>query len=204
MSPSWTSPPTVPVTATVPPASAALRTLSGVMALSVMLGRGRGVDAVELVVRRRRRVARRVGGGDAGRDGGVGIGREVAAEDIDAEGAAGDRAGIGHAVDRQGDGVAVLDVAADRAGHRHGGGGLGRIEDVVGGDGVERDARRHGGVDSVGLVVGRAGGIARRVGGGDAGRHGGVGIGQEVAAEDIDAERCRRPGRYRPRCSPSG
>ena len=37
VSPSWTSPPTVPVTATVAAASAALRTLSGVMASSVML-----------------------------------------------------------------------------------------------------------------------------------------------------------------------
>ena len=52
-------------------------------------------------------------------DGGVGIGHEVAAGDVDAEGAAGDLPGIGGAVDRQGDRVAVLDVAADRAGDRH-------------------------------------------------------------------------------------
>ena len=50
---------------------------------------------------------------------------------------AGDRAGIGGAVHRQGDDVAVLDVATDRAGHRHGAAGLRRVEDVVGGDGVE-------------------------------------------------------------------
>ena len=55
--------------------------------------------------------------------------------------AAGDRAGIGGAVDRQGDGVAALDVAADRAGDRDGAAGFGRIDDVVGRDGVERDAR---------------------------------------------------------------
>ena len=34
---SWTSPPTVPVTATLPPASAALRMLSAVMASTVMV-----------------------------------------------------------------------------------------------------------------------------------------------------------------------
>ena len=35
--------------------------------------------------------------------------------------------GIGDAVDRQGDGVAVLDVAADRAGDRHAAAGLGAL-----------------------------------------------------------------------------
>ena len=45
MSPSWTSPPTVPVTATVPPASAALRMLSELMASRARLGvRRRGVQ----------------------------------------------------------------------------------------------------------------------------------------------------------------
>ena len=58
--------------------------------------------------------------------------------------AAGDRAGVVGAVDRQGDGVAALDVAADRAGDRDRAAGLGRVDDVVGGDGVERDAGRIG------------------------------------------------------------
>ena len=138
MSPLCTSPPTVPVTATVPPASAALTMLSAVMASTVMPAVTGGVDRVELVVRRRGDVAGRVGGGDAGVDGDVGIGREVAAGDVDAEGTAGDGAGIGRAVDRQGDGVAVLDVAADRAGHRDRAAGLRCIDDVVGGDGVRR------------------------------------------------------------------
>ena len=65
------------------------------------------------------RVAGRVGGGDAGVDGKVGVGGEVAAGDADAEGTAGNRARIGGAVDRQGDRVAILDVAADRAGDRN-------------------------------------------------------------------------------------
>ena len=47
------------------------------------------------------------------------------------------QAGIVSAVDRQGDGVAILDVAADRAGHRNRAAGLGRVDDVVGRDVVE-------------------------------------------------------------------
>ena len=62
-----------------------------------------------------------------------------------------DRAGVGRAVHRQGDGVAALDVAADRAGDRDGAAGFGRVDDVVGGDGVERDAAPDGGVDRVAL-----------------------------------------------------
>ena len=46
MSPSCTSPPTVPVTATVPPASAALTMLSAVMASRVMLATGATVSTV--------------------------------------------------------------------------------------------------------------------------------------------------------------
>ena len=73
-----------------------------------MLAGDRRVDRVGLGVGRRGDVARRVGGGDAGVDGDVGIGRQVAAGDVDVKVAAGDRAGIGRAVDRQGDGVADL------------------------------------------------------------------------------------------------
>ena len=68
VSPTWTSPPTVPVIATVvSAASAALTMLSPVMASrrDARYRRHR-VDRVSLVVGRRGGVARRVGRGDAG------------------------------------------------------------------------------------------------------------------------------------------
>ena len=150
--------------------------------------RRRGVNRVALGRRRRGAVAGGVGGGDAGVDGMVGIGREIAAGDVDAEAAAADRAGVGVAVDRQGDGVAALHVAADRAGDRHGAAGLRRVEDVVRGDGVDRQARRHRGIDIVEVARRRRGAVARGVRGSDAGVDGMVGIGRKVAAGDVDAE----------------
>ena len=110
------------------------------------------------------------------------------------------RAGVGDAVDRQGHGVADLDVAAHRAGHRNRPAGLRRVDDVVGRDGVERDARhRRHRVDRVSLVGGRRGGVARRVGRGDAGMH--VGVGRKIAARNVDAEvKPPAPGRCRRSC----
>ena len=151
-------------------------------------GRDRGVDAVELGCRRGRAVAGRVGGADAGVDGKVGIGRQIAAGDVDAEGRAGDRAGVGGTVDRQGDDVAALNVAADRAGHRHGAAGFRRIEDVVGGDGDRRRCSPRRGVDTVELGCRRRDRVAGRVGGADAGVDGMVGVCSEIAAGDVDAE----------------
>ena len=138
--------------------------------------------------RRRARVAGRIGGADAGVDGMVGISSEIAAGDVDAEGTARDRAGIGGAVHRQRDNVAILDVAADRAGDGHGAAGFRRIDDVVGGDGVDRDAGRDRGVDTVELGRRRGRAVAGRVGGADAGVDGVVGIGRQIAAGDVDAE----------------
>ena len=83
-------------------------------------------------------------------------------------------AGVGVAVDRQGDGVAVLDVAADGAGDRHRAAGLGGIDDVVGGDGGERDRGRRPRCRPYRLGVGRRGAVAGGVGGGDAGIDRGV------------------------------
>src|SRR4029453_18971847 len=102
-------------------------------------GGNRGVDAVGLGVGRSCAVAGGVGGGDAGIDGGVGIGGQVGAGDVDREGAARHQPGVVSAVDGEGDGVATLDVAADGAGDGHHAAGLGRIDDVVRGDGVEGD-----------------------------------------------------------------
>jgi len=151
-------------------------------------GRHRRVDTVEVGRRRCGRITRRVDGADAGVDGMVGVSREIAAGDIDAEGGAGDRTGIGRAVHRQGDGVAAVDVAADRAGHRDGAAGFRCVENVVGGDGVDRDAGRHRGVDTVEVGRRRGGRITRRVGGGDTGVDGMVGVSRQIAAGDIDAE----------------
>ena len=118
----------------------------------------------------------------------VGVGREIAAGDVDAEGTAGDRAGIGGAVDGQGDDVAALDVAADRAGDGYGAAGFRRVEDVVGGDGIDGDAGRDGGVDIVEMGCRRRRAVAGRVGGADAGVDGMVGVGRQVAAGNVDAE----------------
>ena len=96
----------------VPPASAALRMLSGVMASTVMVA-GWWCRRCRVARRRSVAVAGRVGGGDAGLDGGVGVG----SESLPATSMLKDRrnrARIGGAVDRQGNRVAVLDVAADR------------------------------------------------------------------------------------------
>ena len=126
-------------------------------------------------------------------DGGVGVGGQVGAGDVDAEKPpAATSAGVGDAVDDQGDGVAVLDVAADRAGDGNRAAGLGRIDDVVGGDGVDVIEAGDRGVDAVGLGVGGRGAVAGRVGGGDAGIDGGVGIGGQVGAGDVDARSRRR------------
>ena len=73
-----------------------------------MLGRDGRVDRVGLGVRRRAAVARRVGRGDAGLDGEVGIGHQVAPATLMQKVLPADRAGVGRAVHRQGDGVAVL------------------------------------------------------------------------------------------------
>ena len=69
----------------------------------------------------------------------VGVGRKIAARNVDAERQASlHQAGVGGvAVDRQGDGVANLHVAAHRAGHRNRTASLRRVDDVVGRDGVE-------------------------------------------------------------------
>ena len=69
----------------------------------------------------------------------VGVGRKIAARNVDAERQARlHQAGVGGvAIDRQGDGVANLHVAAHRAGHRNRTGSLRRVDDVVGRDGVE-------------------------------------------------------------------
>ena len=137
MSPSWTSPPTVPVIATVPPASAALTMLSAVMASSAIVGAGAScrpcrsgcrspcvlLPAASVVVT----LASTVMSASAARSLPATLIEKVPPRD---------RAGVGHAVDRQGDGVAVLDVAADRAGDRDGAAGFRRVDDVVGGDGV--------------------------------------------------------------------
>jgi hypothetical protein len=73
----------------------------------------------------------------------VGVGRKIAARNVDAERQASlHQAGVGGvAIDRQGDGVANLDVAAHRAGHRNRPASLRRVDDVVGRDGVEGNAR---------------------------------------------------------------
>ena len=120
----------------------------------------------------------------------VGVGRKIAARNVDAERQARlHLAGVGGvAIDRQGDGVANLDVAAHRAGHRNRTASLRRVDDVVGRDGVEDDARhRRHRVDRVSLVVGRRAGVARRVGRVHAGMH--VGVGRKIAARNVDAER---------------
>ena len=97
-----------------------------------------GGDRVSLVVGRRRGVARRVSRRDAGMH--VGVGRKIAARDVDAERQARlHLAGVGGvAIDRQGDGVADLHVATHRAGDRNRGvRRLYRVDDVVAGDGVD-------------------------------------------------------------------
>ena len=112
--------------------------------------------------------------------------------------AAGDRARIGGAVDRQGDRVAILDVAAHRAGDRDRAAGLGRVEDVVGGDGIERDGRRWScrrcRLGRLAVVA-----VAGRVGGGDAGLDGRVGSAARSLPATSMLKTCRRPCPYR-RC----
>ena len=154
VSPSWTSPPTVPVTATVPPASAALTMSSAVMASSVMVAAAPSyrpyssassvavvlLPAASVVVT----LASTVLSASAARS-------LPATSMLKAPPC--NQAGIGGAVDRQGDGVAVLDVAAHRAGDRNVAGRLGGVDDVVGRDGVERDGgRRAPWFDRVGLA----------------------------------------------------
>ena len=94
----------------------------------------------------------------------------------------------------------TCDVAAHRAGHRNRPASLRRVDDVVGRDGVEANARhRRHRVDRVSLVVGRRGGVARRVGRRDAGMH--VGVGRKIAARNVDAERQARQHQRRCRRS---
>ena len=102
------------------------------------------------------------------------------------------RARIGGAVDRQGDRVAILDVAAHRAGDRDVAAGLGRIEDVVG-------------VMSSSVMVAapwcrrcrlgrrRRGAVAGRIGGGDARLDGRSGSAARSLPATSMLKTCRRP-----------
>ena len=111
--------------------------------------------------------------------------------------AAGRGAGVGDAVHRQGNVSLSCDVAAHRAGDRNRPASLRRVDDVVGRDGVEGDARhRRHRVDRVSLVVGRRGGVARRRRSWSRWHAPRSDVGREVAARNVDAERqaaCTRP-----------
>src|SRR5262249_24771544 len=130
-------------------------------------------------------------GGDAGIHRMVGVGDQVAAGNVDAERAASlHRARVGGAVDRQGDGVTVVHVAAHDRKSRDEGDRLGGVDRVISREGVESDARgMQGRVDGVALGGGGGGAVECRVEGGDAGIHRVVGIGGQVAAGNVDAER---------------
>src|SRR5262249_61227214 len=93
---------------------------------------------------------------------------------------------VGVAVARQGAGVAVLHVAAHRAGDRDVAAGLGGIDRVVGRNGVQRDARgRQGRVDRVALGVGCGGAVEGRDGVGEGDIHRIVVGGDEVAGRKV-------------------
>ena len=93
-------------------------------------------------------------------------------------------------IDGQGDGVADLGVAADRAGRGDRAAGLGDVDGVIRRDvRIERDRRdRGGGVDRIAFGIGGKAGVARRIAGVDPGVDRLVGIGDQVAAGDVDAE----------------
>ncbi len=149
------------------------------------------VDAVTLGVAGSGAVAGRIGGGDCGVDGLVGIRYQVATRYVDAEGLVGQyQTGEGLAVHGQGNGVAHLHVAAHATGHRDLLAGFGGVDHVVGGDvGVQGDGRcRRGDVDAVTLGVAGSGAVAGRIGGGDCGVDGLVGIRYQVATRYVDAE----------------
>ena len=181
----------MPVTATSPPASVDVDDIVHRDRIERDARRRRNlIQRVELGVARRRAVARTVRRGHAGVHRQVAVGQQAAARDVDAERAAGHRAGVGDAVDRHGHRVAVLDIAAHRAGHRYVAAGFRDVDDIVHRDRIERDARRRRNlIQRVELGVARRRAVARTVRRGHAGVHRQVAVGQQAAARDVDAER---------------